>query len=180
MARFDVAKRMTIVRRNHALEHATISILLNKLERPVRLIGRASSGGFHILGDVPASKIEEAVHEALHRLRRGESHLAISSLCGTNIAVAGLLSGISSVMALSSGPRLSRLPNAVMMSMLAVLASQPVGRLAQKYITTSQDLMATEIVSVQRINGLPFTLHKVKTLHRGRTLGYDLATQSPL
>jgi Domain of unknown function (DUF6391) len=81
------------VRRNHALEHATISILLTRLG-PMRIVGRAVSDGFYIYGDVSADRLREFADEALSRLQRGEAHLAVSPLCGTNIAVAGVLAGL--------------------------------------------------------------------------------------
>jgi hypothetical protein len=79
------------VRRNHALEHATIAILLGKVGPNTRLVGRASTDGFYIYGNVPTDKIGESAAEALARLKQGESQLAISPLCGTNLAVAGIL-----------------------------------------------------------------------------------------
>ncbi|MCS7002242.1 MAG: DUF6391 domain-containing protein, partial [Dehalococcoidia bacterium] len=47
-------------RQNHALEHATISILLQRLPQPVRLIGRSTPFGFYIHGDVPTEPLIES------------------------------------------------------------------------------------------------------------------------
>ena len=65
------------VRRNHALEHATISILLNR-HGPMRLVGRAVPDGFYIYGDIPTERLRELADEALTRLQRGEADLAVS------------------------------------------------------------------------------------------------------
>jgi len=151
------------IRRNHALEHATISILLNRLGRQIRIIGRAAPDGFYIYADVPTEKIRDSAKEGLARLQRGESHLAVSPLCGTNIAVAGVLAGLASFLALGTSNRFERLPNVLTATMLAVVAAQPLGRLAQKHLTTSPDLDGVEIVSVQPMGKRLLNLHKVKT-----------------
>jgi hypothetical protein len=151
------------VRRNHALEHATISILLNRLG-PMRLVGRAVSDGFYIYGDVPTERLREYADEALSRLQRGEAHLAVSPLCGTNIAVAGVLAGLGSYVALGSGPRrVGGVSGAIVAAMFAVLAAQPVGRLIQKHYTTSPDLAGVQIVSVTPLGKRLFRVHKVRT-----------------
>ncbi len=151
------------VRRNHALEHATISVLVNKLGRDVRLVGRATRNGFYLYGDMPADRVRESTVEALQRLRRGESHLAISPMCGTNLAVAGLLAGLSSLLALGNRSRLERVPNVLLASMLAVLVAQPLGRLAQKHVTTDADLSDTELVGIRQGGRGPGRFHKIDT-----------------
>jgi hypothetical protein len=66
--------------------------------------------------------------------------LAVSPLCGTNLAVAGVLAGLASTVSAGNRSRWERLPGVLLASMLAVLAAQPVGRWLQKYVTTSPDL----------------------------------------
>ncbi len=156
-------KVLEAIRRNHALEHATISLLLSKAGPHKRMVGRATKDGFYIYGDVPTTRIEECVREALQRLRGGEAYLAVSPLCGTNLAVAGMLAGLSSTLALGSGDRMTRLPNALVAGMVAVIAAQPLGRLVQKHLTTSPNLNETEIVSVRLIGRRFAPLHKVTT-----------------
>ena len=150
------------VRRNHALEHATIAVLLGKLGQ-MRVIGRATADGFYIYAKVPTSRLGEFADEALARLQRGEVDLAVSPLCGTNIVVAGGLAGVGSYVALDSGrTRLGGLASAITAAMFGVLAAQPLGRLVQKHYTTSPDLAGVRIVSVEPI-GRGSTLHKVRT-----------------
>jgi len=151
------------VRRNHALEHATIAVILQRLGRDIRMVGRATGDGYYLYADVPTDLVEDCTHEALRRLKSGEGHLAVSSLCGTNIAVAGALAGVASMMAIGSGSRLEKLPNVILASMLAVLASQPVGRLVQRYLTTSPDLADTEIVGIKAGGRGGAKFHKVLT-----------------
>ncbi|MCH8814589.1 MAG: hypothetical protein IH957_05735 [Chloroflexi bacterium] len=151
------------VRRNHALEHATISILLSK-HGQIRVVGRAAPDGFYIYGDVPTERLEEFADEALKRLQNGEAHLAVSPHCGTNIAVAGLLAGIGSYVAMGArSDRLSGLPGAIIASVVAVIASQPLGRWVQKNYTTSADLDGIRVVSVKRAGGPFNNIHKVRT-----------------
>jgi len=150
------------VRRNHALEHATITVLLSKLGQ-MRVIGRATADGFYIYANVPTSRLGEFAGEALARLQRGEAHLAVSPLCGTNLVVAGVLAGVGSYFALDSGRnRVGGLAGAVTAATLGVLAAQPLGRLVQKHYTTSPDLDEVRIVSVEPI-GRGHRLHKVRT-----------------
>lgn len=154
------------VRRNHALEHATISVLAGKLGRDVRLVGRATANGFYLYGDMPEDSVSESAKEALERLRRGEKHLAISPMCGTNLAVAGVLAGLSSLLALGNRGRLERAPNVLVASMLAVLAAQPLGRLMQKHVTTSPDVSDTELVGIRQGGLGPGRFHKIDTSRR--------------
>jgi hypothetical protein len=155
------------VRRNHALEHATISILLARLGPGVRMVGRATRNGFYVYGDVPTDRVKESAAEGLARLRRGEAGLAVSPLCGTNLAVAGLLAGGSSLLALGNRGRLERLPNVLLSAMVAVLAAQPLGRLVQRHLTTSPDLTQMEIVGVREGGHGPARYHKVETRQVG-------------
>ena len=159
---------ISTVRRNHALEHATIAVLANKLGHDVRLVGRATRSGFYLYGDMPADRVEESAVEALYRLRRGESHLAVSPMCGTNLAVAGVLAGLASLLALGNRGRLERVPNVLLASMLAVLMAQPLGRLAQKHVTTDADLSDTELIGFRQGGRGPGRFHKVDTSRAGR------------
>ena len=160
-------KTLESVRRNHALEHATVAILMGRLGPGVRMVGRATSNGFYIYGDVPTDRLEESAAEGLARLKRGEAGLAVSPLCGTNLAVAGLLAGASSLLALGNRSRLERLPNVLLSAMVAVLAAQPLGRLVQRHITTSPDLADMEIVGIRQGEHGAARYHKVETRQRG-------------
>src|SRR5215211_1043623 len=140
-------------RRNHALEHGTVSIMLGRLGPNVRLVGRAVGDGFYIYGKVPT--------EALARFHRGEGSLAITPLCGTNIAVAGVLAGVLSTLAMGGTRRLDRMPNVFSAAMFGVVLSQPAGRWVQRFLTTRPDLQDVRIVGVRR--GLGGRVHKVQT-----------------
>jgi len=158
-----IKRVVNAVRRNHALEHATVSILLSRHGPHTRVLGRAAADGFYIYGDIPTEALEEFAHEGLARLQRGESHLAVSPLCGTNLAVAGLMAGLASLFAMGRRSRLEGLPGALMAAMVAVLAAQPLGRLVQKHVTTSPELDGVRIVSVEPVAKRFPRLHKVRT-----------------
>lgn len=152
------------VRRNHALEHGTVTLMLDRLGPDTRLAGRAVPDGFYIYGKIPTEVIASSAGEALARFKDGEAGLAVTPLCGTNIAVAALMTGVAAVVAMGNGrkqSRVSRLPAVCMAAMAAIVAAQPVGSLVQKYLTTSPDLDDAEIVGVQRTaRGY---IHKVRT-----------------
>lgn len=149
------------MRRNHALEHATVSVMLNRLGPTIRLVGRAVPNGFYIYGNIPTDVIEQSAREGLARLQRGEASLAVTPLCGTNIAVAGILAGMLSVLSMGRERRLDRLPNVCTAAMLGILASQPVGRLVQQHITTRPDLERTSIAGIH--SSFSGKVHKVET-----------------
>ena len=148
------------VRRNHALEHATVSILLGRVGPDLRVAGRASRDGFFLYADAPQALLAECVNEALTRLQRGEAFWAVTPHCGTNIATAGILAGLGSAIALGNGKRSDRLGGAMVASMAAIIISQPIGRLIQKHITTSPDLEGVEVVSIETKNQ---KFYKVRT-----------------
>ena len=145
------------VRRNHALEHATVSVLLAR-HGPQRLAGRAAGNGFFFLGEVTSEELTDSAREALSRLQRGEATLAVSPLCGTNIAMAGLLAAGAATMSLSRGR--GRFGNAFSAAMVGVVLSQPLGRFVQKHITTRADLDNVEVVGTHNVLG---GLRKVQT-----------------
>ncbi|MDP6605624.1 MAG: DUF6391 domain-containing protein [Dehalococcoidia bacterium] len=151
------------VRRNHALEHATVAVLLAR-HGPTRLAGRASGDGFFILGDIEEGELTSSAHEALARLQRGESSLAVSPLCGTNIAVAGFLAAAAATSVLAGsrekGERGGGFSNAFAAAMLGVMAAQPLGRLVQKHVTTRADVEMLEVTGTSSVLG---PLKKVHT-----------------
>jgi hypothetical protein len=149
------------VRRNHALEHATVQLLISKLGPDLRLIGRASGDGFFIYGDVPPVALADCARDGLERLQRGEAFWAVTPLCGTNLATAGVLASVASFAVLGDSPRKDKLGSAMFAGIIAVTLAQPLGRLIQRYLTTSPDLADTEIVSIEsRPDG---RFHKVRT-----------------
>ena len=154
---------ITTLRQNHALEHATTSLLTRKLGFKVRMIGRASIDGFYIYGNVPTEAIQEAATEGLARLQSGERELAVSPFCGTNIVVAGMMAGLACFLTLGGKDRRRRLPQAMMAATWAIIAAQPVGRAVQQYLTTSSGLSDVTIKRITRRGVGTRILHKIET-----------------
>src|SRR5437588_6343504 len=95
----QVAQQMMLgaaVKQNHALEHATI-VLLSKKFPDVRLAGISFASGFFVFGDIPTEAVLPAATEALALLRSTKPELAIHERCGTNLAVSGMLTGLSAM-----------------------------------------------------------------------------------
>ena len=140
------------IRRNHGLEHATLHILAERQRR--RLVaGHSNLSGFWIIGEVATEELESAVREALQRMRNGEKMLAVHPNCGTNIVVAGLMAGAFASLAMfGSGRRLrdqfERMPLAITLATLALIAAQPLGIFLQETVTTSGDPGSMEVVEV--------------------------------
>lgn len=150
------------IRRNHATEHATIHVLTSWLPH-VSPSGRADHRGFFLYGDVPTDAVREAANEAVKRLQAGEAHLAVHPRCGTNLVVAGLLAGLSSMVASIGRPRslLDRLPRMVLATTLAVLAAQPLGPMIQEKVTTSPELEGVAVGDITRGKMGSMTVHRV-------------------
>ncbi|MBI4299941.1 MAG: hypothetical protein HY677_02315, partial [Chloroflexi bacterium] len=100
---------------------------------------------------------------ALGRLSQGESDLAVSPFCGTNIAVAAVLSATASAVALGSKNRLARLPQAILASIWAIIAAQFVGRYVQKHLTTSPHVAGMRITGITRKGFGPLTIFHIST-----------------
>jgi hypothetical protein len=159
------------VRRNHALEHATMNVLGERY-RALRLVGRSGPGGFYIYGDVPTEALIAAAQEGLQRLKAGQRQMAIHPTCGTNLAVAGVLAGVGAFLALGglSGNRprnlfqsLARLPLACAAAMMGVFLAQPLGPVLQARVTTEADVGDMCIVDVAREQRTGILVHHVRT-----------------
>jgi len=159
------------IRRNHALEHATIHVLTEHKPRR-HLMGRTTTRGFYLFGEVEAEEVVVAVSEALVRLQRGEHSLAIHPRCGTNLATTGVLAGLSSfvVMQLSYGPttgsgrsksRLANLPQIIMAATIAVIAAQDLGLAVQKHVTTLPEVAGVTIEEITRQRRGRILIHHV-------------------
>lgn len=159
------------VRRNHALEHATIQVLSER-NRDLRLVGRSSMWGFYIYGDTSTADVLVAAQEGLRRLRSGQRNMAIHPNCGTNLAVAGVLAGLGAFLALGGlSPkrdrpfldRLARLPLAFTAATLGIILARPLGPAFQAHVTTQPDVGDMHIVGVTRERKAGITIHHVRT-----------------
>lgn len=162
IARLGRLTRASSVRRNHALEHATITVVTERYPN-VFLRGRSNRKGFYIFGDIDTDELRSAINEALRRLSMGEVELAIHPRCGTNLAVAGILSGVSAALAAQLKPRQNRFSYAVLASLAALMVAPRLGTEAQRHLTTLAELGDLRVDSVQRRRFLRETVHWVRT-----------------
>lgn len=143
--RFRLGKRL---RQNHALEHATIAILQQRDPR-VRIIARSTSRGFRLYGTAGPDDVRTAVDEAMHRLRSGERHLAITQRCGTTVAVGVLLGTLGLWLnEFMRSPR-QKIALGIATSLAIAVSSQPVGLLAQRHLTTESELDGLRVRDVR-------------------------------
>lgn len=158
-------------RRNHGLEHATITVLAGRV-RNLRMAGRSDAGGFVLLGEAPSEQVEAAARDALRRMRAGEHQLAVHPNCGTNLVTTGTLASLAAMIGLSGASRRdawNRLPTVMILIMLALIFGQPLGLSLQKHLTTDGDPADLEIVSITRsqmqtpLSSSPITVHRVVT-----------------
>jgi hypothetical protein len=151
-------------RRNHALEHATIHVL-SEHEPRRHLMGRTTDRGFYLFGEVETEEVATAVSEALDRLQGGEHSLAVHPRCGTNLATAGVLAGLSSFVVMSSGrskSRLARLPQIILAATMAVMVAQPLGLSMQKHVTTLPEVEGVTIEEITRQRRGQVVVHHVR------------------
>src|SRR6059058_4699110 len=114
------------VRQNHALEHATI-VLLSRKFPDVRMAGISFALGFFVFGDVPTEAILPAAQEALRLLRTTQPELAIHERCGTNLAVMGILSGLSAMTVARMRRAYGTANNVILATTAAIILSRPLG-----------------------------------------------------
>jgi len=150
------------IRQNHALEHATIHILTQR-NPYLRLVGRTTPRGFLLYGAVETELVAEAASEALARLQGGEEGLAVHPRCGTNIATAGVLAGLSAfvVTSVRSKSRLAKLPQILLATTAAMIVAQPLGLALQEYLTTSPKVEKVQIEKITRQVMGKITIHRV-------------------
>ncbi len=158
------------VRRNHALEHATLQILARK-NASLAAAGYSDANGFWVIGQVKTEALEQAVTEAAARLRAGEYGLAIHPNCGTNFVAAGAVAGSLAWLGMAFNPggirrNLERLPMLISLVTIGIIVAQPLGPLLQSKFTVNPhigDLKVTEIARMQQRTDA--MVHRVRTVN---------------
>jgi hypothetical protein len=136
-----------ILRRNHALEHATIVVMMER-EPGRKLNGFSTDDGFFVQGVRSISEVESAAREAISRLKSGEKRLAIHRNCGTTIVAANLLAAIFFLVTLGLVLYLG-VGNLYLMILgsvvLAFALRIPLSLILQRFVTTDADLTNAEV-----------------------------------
>lgn len=135
------------LRRNHALEHATVNVLEERYG-PSRLGGLAQHEGFLIHGGANPEFVLDAAREGRRRLRAGERDLAIHSRCGTTLVAANLVSALTFVALLFYTGQFSFL-NIVLALVAAWLLARPLSLVLQRYVTTDASIGDLEILGLE-------------------------------
>ena len=155
------------IRRNHALEHATLQVLAHT--NPfLKLAGYSNVAGFWVVGEISTDMLAVAVQEALARLRAGEIGLAIHPNCGTNFVASGFLAGLAGwvgMLGTGSGFRrkVERLPIVISLVTVTMILANPIGPLLQAKITTEPNIGALEVVRIERGMRQTIPIHRVVT-----------------
>jgi hypothetical protein len=182
------------IRRNHALEHATIHVLSEKFPNKFSAQGNSTHEGFYlnIFGEIGEEDVEAAVREAHARMKAGEHQLAVHPNCGTVLLTTATMATVASQLAFGLEMRRQRarsvtpavlangLPNAILAATLALIASRPLGLHLQARYTTDGNLGDLEVAQVRRIR--PSAVTRLFQLLLGqrsnrRVAAYQIETQ---
>lgn len=158
---------ISLVQRNHGLEHATMNLLSRKYPG-TSFAGHSDQKGFWIYGSISTDELLEVAQSALARMKAGEHGLAIHANCGTNFVTSGLIAGTLAWLATLVNKngfkkKLDRWPLLVMIITGTMIAAQPLGYKAQEKITTSGtpgNLKITQIVRYERTGPI---VHRIVT-----------------
>lgn len=150
-------------RQNHALEHATVTILSGMIP-DLSISARSNSDGFIIFGDLDLGLLRRAADEALQRLQAGEAELAIHPNCGTNIAVGISMVTVGTMLGMASSQVRTRVASAVASTFAGWMAARPVGEYVQRHFTTLPDLAGVRIVEIARRRFLNMIFIEVRTV----------------
>jgi len=151
------------IRMQHGREHATVSVLLERGQRPP-LGGNAVPGGFFVYSRSSTEEVRDAAEEALARLRTGQRHLAVSPYCGTNILAGAFIAlAVSWILQGRSKSITTKFGSSMIGVMAALALNRRVGAFVQRHFTTLPD---SDGISVRAVRGArigKMTIHWVST-----------------
>lgn len=136
------------LRKNHALEHATINVIEEETGKKGILSGYARENGFYVFGKLDPDFLLEASEIGREKLISGETQYAIHDRCGTSIGVASFLTIILFILLIILTSSFN-----IFLLLIAIILGQafgpPLGKLIQRYFTTDPDVSDIKIVSVE-------------------------------
>jgi len=152
------------IRRNHALEHATVALMIEEGINGL-VAGYATSNGFWLFSKAINHDVANASEKALKRLCQGNSSLAVSKNCGTNIVLTILVADL----AFHLYRRITKSNSAdfgarILISAASIAISNPLGLKIQQYLTTLSDVRRVKIMKVRSYKFGRMYLHKVYTI----------------
>lgn len=154
------------IRRNHALEHAVVALLLERDAARPPLGGYSTRGGFFIVAAIPTADLASVVTDALAKLNAGESELAVSDHCGTNLATGALITSLITrvVIGKRKMPLWKRLSLLAAAAIAGGLLGRRVGNEIQRRYTTLARMDALQVASITPVlQGDPPRLHRIAT-----------------
>lgn len=145
------------VRQNHALEHATFTIMA-QMDPSFTGSARSFSDGFIVFSNVDLDLLRRASDEALRRLQAGEAELAIHPNCGTNLAVGITFVTVGTMLGMASSRSRTRVAAAAASSVAGWAAARPLGEYVQRHFTTLPDLRGVSVaeISHRSFMGIPY------------------------
>ena len=155
----------------HALEHATIAVLASRFNRK-KFSGLSLPFGFFLIGEASIEEVRDAFDIALSRLKAGETELALSKNCGTNIAVTGALCALTAIAALSgtksTKERMKRFDLlALSLGFLSRIGPE-LGMLVQKEITTDPNVAGLNVTEIKQTTIFGHEAYFVKIIESER------------
>nr|WP_290666918.1 DUF6391 domain-containing protein [Ardenticatena sp.] len=136
-------------RRHHALEHATINVLEERAGASLPISGLAVADGFYISGlFLPPTTIRDAAEEALARLERGETHLALHPRCGTTVVAGQLLFALTLLLVFLFWPEWFWLGMLLALG-IAMSGARPLSMMLQRFLTTDANVRGLAISHVE-------------------------------
>jgi hypothetical protein len=154
------------IRRNHALEHATLQVMAER-QPGLRMAGYSDTGGFWLVGHASIEQIQAGAEQALRRLEGGEYGLAIHPNCGTNFVASGMLAGsfawLSLVGARNFRSKLERFPMVVSLVTVALVLAQPLGPWLQARVTTAAAPRGMQVTGITRSMRGELPMHRILT-----------------
>jgi hypothetical protein len=158
------------LRRNHALEHATVNLVSQRYPG-IQIVGFSDPLGFSLYTALSTEKIEPLVRDALASLKAGHRQLALHDNCGTNVVVTALLTTIATLLGFGKRTKrplrrlVRRLPYAVLLNTMALFAAPSAAHWVQSNLTTDPHLENVEITGVNTDHKGGVRRIRVRTVH---------------
>lgn len=157
------------IRRNHGLEHATIHVMSEKFKN-FSAQGNSDHKGFNlnIYGDLSEEDVFNCVEEAYGRMKKGEHHLAVHPNCGTVLLTTATMATVAAQLAFTFEQKRTRskltpalflntLPTAILLVVLSLIISRPIGVQLQAKYTVEGDLQEMQLLRMQKVSPNPIT-----------------------